>query len=255
MFRKVVTALLSLLLLAGCAVVDVSMTETALPPSQEGNEYSPYFCFGGLLTREFLSEMNDSKHAKSGEYMALPLYLAFTSRVGILVTSPVSARSEVTAKAYMSPVLNLGAKLGYKQVLWQGSAPAPSGESPVRSCLALQPALNVMVPLEMDDEELETGGRQLLAGAECLLMYSRYRNVESITTYGLRLGWQKEWGYKSGDLTLREDIPCLSLAANRSFPSRNGMALIPGIGVTVQPDEAGLPVLLPFFNLGLTFPQ
>jgi len=113
--RLIIFLPILLLILGGCAVMEVSLLEDALPREQGDWEFEPYYSTG------------------------MPIWLyTNSSAVGARVGYSASPNTQIASRVFISGMgMGAEAKLGVKQVLSHATAASVEGEIPRQKFIAI----------------------------------------------------------------------------------------------------------------------
>ena len=137
--RLIIFVPILLLILGGCAVMDVSLLEDALPRERGDWEIEQYYSTGmpiWLYTNSHVAHTNASR--SDGSINALLNYMAYSSAVGARVGYSASPNTQIASRVFISGMgMGAGAKLGVKQVLSHATSASVEGEIPRQKFIAI----------------------------------------------------------------------------------------------------------------------
>jgi len=137
--RLIIFVPILLLILGGCAVMDVSLLEDALPRERGDWEIEQYYSTGmpiWLYTNSHVAHTNASR--SDGSVNSLLNYMAYSSAVGARVGYSVSPNTKIASRVFISGMgMGAGAKLELKQVLSHATAASVEGEIPRQKFIAI----------------------------------------------------------------------------------------------------------------------
>ena len=137
--RLIIFVPILLLILGGCAVMDVSLLEDALPRERGDWEIEQYYSTGmpiWLYTNSHVAHTNASR--SDGSVNSLLNYMAYSSAVGARVGYSVSPNTKIASRVFISGMgMGAGAKLELKQVLSHATADSVEGEIPRQKFIAI----------------------------------------------------------------------------------------------------------------------
>lgn len=241
--------LVTLMLLAGCAVFDIGSHETAVPQQPGEWELEPYAGIGlpvDLLNRN--SDELDDWYLS--EYLLVAMvYPVLTPEAGLRTSVAVSPQTEFTGRAFASGAgTNCGLKLGVKTLVSEKSG---------TSFTALQPSLTVLMPglalgIFPDPDSLHGPWAASAVGAELMLLSTKKFSDFGETTFSARLNFEHITYRPEEGEPYKMDTVHLGLGGNKRYRAKFA-TMAWGVGVEIFPPIGRALPLMPYLNLGLIF--